>query len=107
METHDYGTSINRELTRIGEAMISGHIGLIEGVRKITALRLKTSIPQDEVFRPFIAFDSETDVYPIGKAREVYSRDYLNRIDIDMEVYLRDAREDIIQACRNLIDEFS
>jgi len=90
------------ELVAVATAMTAGEMNLIEGVRKITALRHDVENPDDEIFMPIRAIESETDHFPLGAARAQCAPDYLKRADEEMGRYLADAEADILAACREI-----
>jgi hypothetical protein len=47
------------------------------------------------------------DTLPLGAMRSNCSQDYLKRADAEVEGYLADARDDILQACREIVRTFS
>ena len=101
-------TSAKRnELIAVATAMIDGKMNLIEGVRRITALRHDTENPNDQVFMPIRAVESETDHFPIGSVRARCAPDYLKRADQEMELYLAEAKDDILAACREIVRAYS
>jgi hypothetical protein len=95
------------ELIAVAAAMIDGKMSLIEGVRKITALRHAVGNPDDEIFMPILAIESETDHFPIGPARVQCAPDYLTGADAEMQRYLADAKDDILAACREIVRAYS
>ena len=92
-----------QELVELANSMLCGGINLIEGVRRICALRFAIEDPENEVFLPLRAIESETDAFPLGAMRSNCSAEYLKRVDSEMESYLADARDDILQACREIV----
>lgn len=95
------------ELVAAAKAMIEGKTNLIEGVRKITALRHHIANPNDAIFMPIRAVESETDHFPVGAERTHCAPDYLKRADEDLERYLAEAKADILAACREIIRVYS
>jgi hypothetical protein len=87
--------------------MLRGEMPLIEGCRKICRLRHKLSDPENGVFLPIRGIESETDHFPLGEARSKCATENLHRTDTEMEQYLAGAREDILKACRQIIQVFS
>lgn len=96
-----------RELVLIASGMLAGSVNLIEGMRRICALRFVIDDPTNEIFLPIRAMESETDSFPLGATRSNYSGDYLARADAEMERYLTSAREEILRSCREIIQRFS
>lgn len=95
------------ELIEVATAMIDGRMHLIDGCRRLTALRHEVENPDSEVFMPIRAIDSETDHFPIGDVRKQCAPDYLERVDEEMGRYLADAKEDILTACQEIVRAYS
>lgn len=95
------------ELVAIATAMLDGRMHLIEGARKICKLRYAVDQPENEVFMPIRAIESETDHFPLGEMRKRCAADYLQRMDDEMNQYLVDARQDILAACKDIVRVFS
>lgn len=95
------------ELVVVAKAMLDGSMHLIEGVRRICALRHAVGQPDDEVFMPIRSIESETDHFPLGGMRAHCSADYLERMDDEMNRYLDDAKPEILSACKEIIRIFS
>jgi hypothetical protein len=100
-------SSKRTELVSVATAMINGEINLIEGIRKITALRHHVESPDGEIFIPIRAIESETDHFPLGRARMQCAPDYLKRADEEMERYVVDIKADIVVACREIVRAYS
>ncbi|RWX49961.1 hypothetical protein VU01_14202 [Candidatus Electrothrix marina] len=94
-------------LVQLANDMVNGKIHLIEGVRKICSLRHAVGDPDNDVFMPIRAIDSETDHFPLGTTRHHCAGEYLERIDMEMDFYLDDAKQDILNACNEIIKVFS
>lgn len=96
-----------QELVELANSMLRDEINLIEGVRRICVLRFAIEDPANEVFLPIRAIESETDAFPLGAMRLNCSAEYLKRADSEMAIYLADARDDILRACREIVSAFS
>jgi len=103
MEHTENLASKRHELVTVAEAMLAGEANLLEGVRRICALRFAVEDPENEVFLAVRAIDSETDHFPLGAMRATCSPEYLKRADGEMQAYLADARGAILQACREIV----
>jgi len=99
--------SKRNELVVVANSMLDERMNLIEGVRKICSLRFTVGDPENDVFMPIRAIDSETDHFPIGEIRSRCAPDYLQRMDAEMQDYLSDARPYILEACKEIISVFS
>lgn len=107
MDQPDRVSARRHELVAVASGMLAGDVNLIKGVRRICALRFAIEDPENEVFLPIRAIESETDSFPLGAMRSSCSEDYLKRADAEMESYLADACDDILQACREIVRTFS
>lgn len=53
------------------------------------------------------AIDSETDHYVLGPVRAHCEENYLKEVDAAIAEYLKDAKEDILNSCREILAEFA
>jgi hypothetical protein len=100
------GPYVDRPTTRALDAarrLIAGKVGVIEGCRELSSLRSAFGDPFAEDFRTFVAIDSATDDLPVGKVRQEWNPEALARHDIRIarcdEIY----KQQVIEACRQLI----
>ena len=107
MEQTELLSAKRHELIALANSMLAGKTNLIEGVRKICTLRFAVEDPENEVFLAIRGIESETDLFPLGEMRTNCHREYLMRMDGEMNTYLAEAQEDIFQACREIIKTFS
>lgn len=91
------------EVKALAEKMLSGEIGILAGSRKMAYLSHDYDFG-DEAFRIFIALDSETDdcllepiEFPISDNRR---QDNWRKIKEYEDFY----REEILNACRSIVD---
>ena len=102
-----YVKSKVKEIVDVAASMIDGTVDLIEGCRRITALRYDAEISDDEIFDSIVAVESETDHFPLGTQREYCNNEYLTRVDEEKQNYLMATSRDIINICRQIIDKYS
>jgi hypothetical protein len=95
------------EIVAIALAMTIGKLDLIEGARKITEKRFSVEDPNDEVFFPIRAVESDTDRFPIGSAQDAWDTESLKHINDELSLYMKDARSDILEACNRIISKYS
>ena len=106
-------SSTKRESSRIAaleaaDAVVGGRLGIIEGCRRLQALVLDL-VPDSRVDDDcvvFIAVDSETDDLPIGSARQYWDPAALCREDEKIERAEAMYRDEVVSACRNVINRF-
>jgi hypothetical protein len=103
MELPDDVISKRTELVSVANAMLDGKMDLIEGVRRVCSLRFAIADPDNDMFLSFRAIESETDHFPLGEMRSRCATDFLQRMDADMKYYLSDAKQDILNGCKEII----
>lgn len=107
MSLDEHVTKKRSEVVALATAMLEDRLHLIEGARKLCALRHEVGDPENEAFMPIRAIESETDHFPLGGMRDQCAVDYLRQMDAEMDQYLAAAKHDILLACREIIRVFS
>jgi hypothetical protein len=106
--THDeFIASKRQEIVAVSRSILAEEINIIEGIRKIDALRNFLDNSEDEVFFPIRVLESETDQFPAGTERASWAPESLKKLDQDAEEYLANAKHDIFEACREIIRLYS
>lgn len=99
------------KIVRLATEMLDGEMDLIEGCHVMSNLSASLCNEQtpypDERFFTFIAVASDTDQFPLGSSRKHYNKRYLMKLDEERRDYLKQARPDIIEACEEIIKDFS
>lgn len=103
----DYIALKQRELVVTADDMISGAVNLLDGVRRICNLRFEIEDPENSLFLPIRAIESDADEFPAEAIRSNFSHEYLQQLDQEMRDYLEDTKNDILKACQSIRDEFS
>lgn len=101
------GTNVAARIVDLARAILSEEMDPVSGSRQITDLRLELDNSDDECFDFFVAFVSETDVWPEPENRYRYSENALKKFDAEKARYLSHMSEKIKDACRRLIAELS
>jgi hypothetical protein len=96
-----------RELVDLCKSTINGQADFLVAVRRICALRFIVEDPENSVFMPIRAMESETDTIPTGLARKSFEAKHLEKIDYEMESYWLEMRPILIQACEEIVKIFS
>lgn len=91
------------EIIVVAKAMVAGQMALIEGARRLCDLRHRIGASDNLLFNSIVGFESETDDYPIGPQREVYSEQALASLDEEIRAYVAEARPGVISACNEII----
>ena len=102
-------SSARREISRIAAAMVAGSVDLLEGCRRVAALRksLSDSELSDPDLLVLVGIESELDDIPHGGARELWAPAALAAKDEEGVKYLEAAREALLRACRALSARWS
>lgn len=85
------------------ESLRDGRLGVIETARAIASIRTTLDDPDNPIFVPFIAVDSETDTIPVGDVRARCSREALVRFDAERETAEKLYRDHLIEASEPLL----
>ncbi len=94
------------ELRTIATAMIEGRMQLVEGARKINHLRFAIDEPEHEVFKSIVAFEDDTEDFPLRDLRAEYEPNYLKRLDEKMNKLIEDDNADVLAACEEILRLF-
>lgn len=68
-------------LAEILEDLIASRTGIVEASRYIASSRFALKQDSNPLFLPFVGIDSNTDKFPLGKARDHWATDALARCD--------------------------
>jgi hypothetical protein len=103
----EYVALQRRQVAKIAAQMLAGNLGMIEGARLLAGLRHEVEVGEDDPdFLMFVAIESETDHLPVGQEREMWAPESLARKDLEISRAESYAREDAVEACRNLVRRF-
>jgi len=94
------------KIVAICEAVLAEEIGIIAASRRLTALGLKLFDRHHEDFSTFRAVDTETDHLPVDIERSNWSEEALEGKDIEIAEAEAFYKNDVIAACRKLIERF-
>lgn len=59
-----------------------------------------------KVFKSIIAFEDETEDFPLGALRTEYEPNYLKRVDGQMNKLIEDYKMDVLAACEEILRAF-
>ena len=96
------------KIIQITKMVLDGGIDLISGCRNLDALRMQYDISsEDKNFLQITAFASDTDEFPAGEVRKLCNKDYLEKMDKELEKYLSVVKPQLLEACRNILKTYS
>jgi hypothetical protein len=94
------------KIVEIATKILEDKIDLIEGCRNLVTLHYDLDVPND-AFLFLRGVESETDYIPIGRVRDTCAPEYLARVDREKEQYLTSAKNDILNACKQILENLS
>ncbi len=92
-------------LVDVARMMLAGEIGPIEGSRTISHLRFDVEDEENDVFKPFIGIDAESDDVVVGD-RTLWAEAFLEDIDRKYAAYEAVLRPRIVADCEALLAVF-
>lgn len=98
---------IQTKIIEIATQIINKEIDLLEGCRTLVYLQRELTEPP-EAFFVLRGIDSETDIFPVAPAeRKQWASEALSRLDREKNEYISLVKEEIIEACREIITSLS
>ena len=94
------------KIVSIAQSIINGQDNVIEAIRMMVYLLHQTPHLDDENFFPIRGIESETDNYPLGKVRDNYAPDFLQRLDKETNEYLVKVHEPLVDACKKIVSKY-
>jgi len=98
---------IRGKIVAICEAVLAEEIGIIAASRRLNSLGLKLFDGHHEEFVIFRVVDSETDHLPVDIERRNWAAEVLKRKDEEIAEAEARYKNDVIAACRKLIERFA
>jgi hypothetical protein len=95
------------KIVAICEATLAEEIGIIAASRRLSALGSELFDGRHEDFIIFDAVDTETDHLPVDIERRNWSAEALKRKDVEIAKAEAFYKNDVIEACRKLIERFA
>ena len=94
-----------KEIIQLAQGMLDGSVELLAGCRRLVRLRIEAAAPVSPAFNAITGVESETDDYPFGERRNVFSTELLAKLDSEVSTYLSEVRPAVLQSCREIIEE--
>lgn len=107
MEVGYSNTVVLRQIKQALEDLLASNVCLTEGVREVAQWSWSNHGLSEELFRPFIGVDSETDRFPVGQVRELWSADALAKADVERIAAEDHYREWVMESASILLDAVS
>lgn len=98
---------IKTKIIEIANKIINDKIDLLDGCRKLVYLQQKLEKPP-LAFLVLRGVESETEIFPIAQAeREQWASEALLRLDKEKNEYISLVKEQMVEACREIISTLS
>ena len=104
MEVGYSNTVVLRHVKQALEDLMASKVCLTESVREVAQWCWSNHGLNEELFRPFVGVDSETDRFPVGRIRELWGADGLAKADAERIAAEDHYREWIMKSGRILLD---
>lgn len=96
------------EVVRLAFCLRETNCDFVETIRQINSLKnIVCENEHDHDFIFFAAIDSETDHIPDNTRRSLFSQDWLDKCDNEIQKLRILYQDDLFQACGKLIERFS
>lgn len=97
-----------QEVIRIAQALASGSLPFLQGIRRLDALRFEVStLDHDPDFTLFVAIASQADHLPSEEARHLCTAEWLQACDGDARELEGLYRAQVESQCAQLVQRFS
>jgi len=94
------------QIVAICESILAEEIGVIAGSRRLSRLGLHFYGARDKDFITFDGVATETDHLPVDSERANWSPEALERKDREIAQAEKIYKEDVLSACRKLLEKF-
>lgn len=101
-----YRLALQQQITAAARELLTGSISITEAARRIIGPAYELGSAIEEPFATFLGIDSETDAFPLGTVRDLWSPSGLQRQDAERARYETKVRERALEACREILRRF-
>ncbi|WP_311736372.1 hypothetical protein, partial [Microbulbifer hydrolyticus] len=108
MSHEEYIEKQRKRAAEVASGMLDGSIHYLEGAIELSSLRFEVGLPDDD--RDFLAFagvSSEIDHLPIGAPRQYWSKDALERHELEIQQTIKWAMEVSLSECKSIVARFN
>lgn len=95
-----------REIVRTAQDLLSGKVGVTEGIRKLASLSHEVRADQDPDFRVLIGIASQSDEFPIGESRSFWNEAALAIMDRQCSDFEAQFRKAAHEAATRLVEKY-
>ncbi|UTF60906.1 DUF2489 domain-containing protein [Gilvimarinus sp. DA14] len=108
MNHEDYVNKKKKRVIEVAQGMLDGSVDYLEGSIELASLSFQVEAPDNDAdFIKFIAIASEIDHLPIGKVRQYWSPNALERNETEIKKSKKWAKEFSLEHCKSLVARYS
>ena len=90
----------------ICKALIEERFYFVEGCREIVSFVRNNDLTENEDFYGFVGFCSEVDDYPEKEIRERFSKEFLDKVDNEVNLYISKVKPAILEDCKLICSNY-
>lgn len=94
-------------IVETAQKMLDKKIDLIKGSQILSRYCKDVYSDANKVFLPFIGISDDADQWPLGEAQKNCSKEYLEKINSEVNMYLKSIEAETCSACKEIIAQFS
>ena len=95
-----------QRVCEICKALIEDRIDFVEGCREIVSFVRNNGLTENEDFHGFVGFCSEVDDYPDKEIRERFSKEFLDKVDNEVNLYISKVKPAILEDCKLIYSNY-
>lgn len=104
MSHEEYVEKQRKRAVAVAMGMLDGSIHYLEGAIELSFLRFEVDLPEDDNdFLTFAAIASEIDHLPIGKQRQYWSQEALERHEAEIQKFNNWAKDISLSECKSIV----
>ena len=108
MSHEEYVEMQRKRVASIAKGMLDGTVDYLEGAIQLSSLWHEVEVAGDDPdFIAFIEIASETDHLPIGRGKQYWSKEALERHNSEIQDSIKWAKEISLNKCKSLVKRFS
>ncbi|BFM13538.1 hypothetical protein R50072_37870 [Simiduia litorea] len=108
MSHEEYIEKQRKRAASVASGMLDGSIHYLEGAIEISSLRFEVGLPEDDKdFLAFTGVSSEIDHLPIGAQRQYWSKEALDRHELEIQQSIKWAKEVSLYECKSIVERFN
>ena len=108
MSHDEYIEKQRSRAVEVASGMLGGSIHYLEGAIELSSLRFEVGLPENDIdFLAFTGVASEVDHLPIGAPRQYWSQEALERLEPEIQQYIKWAKEASLSECKSIVVRFN